>query len=188
VIVEQIENEIGISYRPVHLILEEDLWMLHMCMKFVPYIWQKICPVMQFWWRTRFQPSSSHCIFQMLLRVTSGSSQVSKIELKGYYFASSKTCDAAQQQFWQWHRGASSTDREVLPALTEALEQACIWRRVVIVGWLRFDICCSYYITCPKAFGSFHVHCTIYPLHIGLSSVEKETHSLKNNKCIQNYR
>ena len=25
VIVEQIENEIGISYRPVHLILEEDL-------------------------------------------------------------------------------------------------------------------------------------------------------------------
>jgi len=47
-----------------------------------------ICPVLQFWWRTRFQPSSNHCIFQMLLHVTSGPSQVSKIELKGYYFAS----------------------------------------------------------------------------------------------------
>ena len=88
VIVEQIENEIGISYRPVHIILEEDLWMLHMCVKFVPYMWQRICPVLQFWWRTRFWPSSSHCIFQMLLRVTSGPSQVSKIELKGYYLAS----------------------------------------------------------------------------------------------------
>jgi hypothetical protein len=58
------------------------------------------------------------------------------------------------------HNNSSRSDTEVLPALTEALEQACIWRRVVIVGWLRFYICSSYYITCPKAFGSFHVHCT----------------------------
>ena len=84
------------------------------------------------------------------------------------------------------HNSSYCSDTKVFAALTRAPEQVCIWGRVVILGWLRFYIC-SYYITCLKAFGSFHVHCALYPLHIGLSLVEKEAHILKNNKCIQNY-
>jgi hypothetical protein len=64
------------------------------------------------------------------------------------------------------HNSSSCSDTQVLPALTEALEQVCIWRRVEILGWLRFYICSPYYITCLKAFGSFYVHCTLYPLSI----------------------
>lgn len=179
VIVERIQNEIGISYRQVHIILEEDLWMLHVC------VWNMCCSSDRgsvLCCSFCEEPDSNHPPFTAF----SGCFSVWLLALPRSHSSSPKFVILHLRGNVIQHNNSSCSHAEVLLALTGALEQVCIWRSVVMLGWLRFYICSSCCITCLEAFGSFSVHITLYHLHIGLSLVEKEAHKLKN-KCVQNY-
>lgn len=74
-----------------------------------------------FWQRTKFQPSHSHSILQILLHLSSGSSRVLRCGSKIFFHGENSTeHDSRPQSHTRWELP------EALPAMVGLLEQVCM--------------------------------------------------------------